>query len=82
MFNCAAALAQNAEFEADRTIPALIRLQRIVENIREVYYEDRKAGAVLRMPIHAPRFIADLDEWRSTLPQNLRETGMYSDCVS
>lgn len=81
-FDCAASLAQNAEIATDRLIPALIRLQRIVGNMLETYREDQKMGAVMRLTVHAPRLTADLDEWRSALPQDFRGAGMYSCCYS
>lgn len=76
-FEHAAYLLENAEFESDRTLRSLVQLQRIVEDARDIYRTENHAGARSRLVLHSKRLLADLENWKHSMPEAYRNTGEH-----
>jgi hypothetical protein len=76
MLGCAIFLQQSPEFESDHLVYPLIKLQRVVEEARDLYRIDKTTNSGARTHTHAERLIMNLEEWRHALPLNIQHSGM------
>jgi hypothetical protein len=65
----AAFLSTEAEFESDRTLQSLIRIQRVVEATRDAYRSIKLSGTASRLHVHVQRMLLDLEECKYSFPQ-------------
>lgn len=74
-------LRQEEEFESDQLIYPIIKLQRLNEEAYELYQLERSQNSRTRLHIHAQRFVAHLEDWKSTLPKGLHHSGTSPLCL-
>jgi hypothetical protein len=74
----AASLAQYAEVPTDATLVLLLQYQRVLEDIQDVYQEEKKTRNWSRLPLHSKRMTATLENWWVSMPQHLHHTRMTS----
>jgi hypothetical protein len=74
----AASLAQYAEVLTDTTLVLLLQYQRVLEDIQNVYQEEKKTRNWSRLPLHAKRMTVTLESWWLSVPQHLHHTRMTS----
>lgn len=67
----ATSLAQCAEVPTDSTIILLIQYQRLLGDVLDLYQEEKKSGDWSRIPLHAKRMTATLENWWLSVPENL-----------
>lgn len=79
---CALSLQKKPEYETDRLIYPLIKLQRITEEACDIYCMECSASAQARLPAHADRLNARLEEWKISLQPEVVDTGMYLNIIS
>ncbi|EED15880.1 conserved hypothetical protein [Talaromyces stipitatus ATCC 10500] len=72
MLRCAMLLQKRPEFETDLMIYPLTKLLQFAEEVCETYRAERILGG--RLHIHAERFAARLEDWWSSLTEDLRNT--------
>lgn len=65
----AAFLYTEAEFESDRTLRSLIRVQRVVEATRDTYGSIKLSSTPSRLHLHVQRLLLDLEECKYSFPQ-------------
>jgi len=81
-FDQAAALQADPEFGTDQVLQPLIKLQRIIEDARNVYLSSKSPSARSRLYLHAERLSADLEQWKSSLPQGFDVHSKMSHHIS
>ncbi|KAH8803339.1 hypothetical protein F5884DRAFT_847183 [Xylogone sp. PMI_703] len=74
MLECAIILQQSPEFETDHLIYHLVKLQRVVEEARDLYRIDKTTDSCARVHSHAERLKVNLEEWRHALPASFRHS--------
>lgn len=74
----AASLAQYAEVPTDVTLVLLLQYQRVLEDIQDVYQEEKQTRNWSRLPLHAKRMTATLESWWLSVPQHLHHPRMTS----
>ena len=67
MLRVAQALELSPQYDTDRLINPLIRLDRIVEHARELYSEDKSDGGRTRLHTHAAHIMSNLEQWHDSL---------------
>ncbi|KAL3455335.1 hypothetical protein BJX64DRAFT_295152 [Aspergillus heterothallicus] len=72
MLLAASALQERREFDSDKLLYPLIQLQQFVDEICETYRLERNSAAQLRSCTHTTRFMNRLQEWWSSLAEDLR----------
>ena len=73
MLPCAMMLQKQPEFETDLLIYPVTKVLQFAEEVCETYRSEGLHGS--RLYIHAERFTARLEDWWSSLPTDLRNTG-------
>jgi hypothetical protein len=71
----AISLERVLEYDNDRLIYPLIRLQRLGEEIYEIYQTEMSNTNQSRLHVHADRMMARLNEWRCSVPADIAPTG-------
>lgn len=75
MLDCARKFQQDPEFESDELIYPLARLQKLVEEVRDVYRSEKSVNVRSRLHTHADRLMSHLELWKSSIPPNVQESG-------
>jgi len=70
----AATLSQTPEVPADASIALLIRYQKLLEDVFDVYRNEHKLKDRSRLAMHAQRMIAMLESWWVCVPSQLHLT--------
>ncbi|RFU29496.1 hypothetical protein B7463_g6823, partial [Scytalidium lignicola] len=79
MMGCAVVLQESPEFETDHLVYPLIKLQRVVEEARDLYRIDRTTDSRPRAHTHAERLMMNLEEWRHALPVNIQDSALIKN---
>ncbi|KIW02787.1 hypothetical protein, variant [Verruconis gallopava] len=64
------------EYQTDRLIRPLIRLQHLAERTYETYRGEKSDGGQNRLHLHASQMITQLKEWKCSTPSDLADTAL------
>jgi hypothetical protein len=67
------ALTRISELESDLTMKSLIQYQQVLEDVLEVYRDERKTSS--RLHLQTKQMTQNLDLWWLSLPQHIRSMG-------
>jgi hypothetical protein len=70
----ATTLSSTGTIGTDVMLLPLLQYQRLMEEVRATFRLERNSVSQARLPLHARHFVAGLEEWRSGLPEALKDT--------
>ncbi|KAK4957047.1 hypothetical protein LTR10_005003 [Elasticomyces elasticus] len=71
-------LGQASNLVCDPMLLPLVKYQLIMEDVHAAYNSDKRSGTRLRLHVHAKRMIASLEQWKSSISEELWTTGLFS----
>ena len=77
MMQCAIKISQSQEHETDEMIHALFRIQRLGEEICDIYQSEISSDTLKRLPILAERFLERLEEYKQCLPNHIESMSIW-----
>jgi hypothetical protein len=71
------ALTRGKAVESDIMLLPLMKYQRMLDEMRNIYRLERSSSSRCRLVSHAKRMLTELDQWQSELGDSLRASGMW-----